>query len=51
MVLVLVSLACIAVQVCCALSQVAKHSVDLAEVVVGAEIFPKVSHRSSGDDD
>lgn len=29
-------------QVCCALSQIAKHSVDLAEVVVGAEIFPKI---------
>eukprot|EP00983_Pelagomonas_calceolata_P118088 1160470-Pelagomonas_calceolata.AAC.6 len=28
--------------VCCALSQIAKHSVDLAEVVVGAEIFPKI---------
>ncbi len=27
---------------CCALSQIAKHSVDLAEVVVGAEIFPKI---------
>lgn len=29
-------------KVCCALSQIAKHSVDLAEVVVGAEIFPKI---------
>lgn len=29
-------------QVCCSLSQIAKHSVDLAEVVVGAEIFPKI---------
>jgi hypothetical protein len=29
-------------QVCCALAQVAKHSVDLAEVVVEAEVFPKV---------
>lgn len=27
---------------CCALAQIAKHSVDLAEVVVEAEIFPKV---------
>ena len=27
---------------CCSLSQIAKHSVDLAEVVVGAEIFPKI---------
>jgi hypothetical protein len=30
------------VQVCCALAQVAKHSVDMAEVVVEAEIFPKL---------
>jgi hypothetical protein len=29
-------------QVCSALAQTAKHSVDLAEVVVEAEIFPKV---------
>ena len=29
-------------QVCSALGQVAKHSVDLAEVVVEAEIFPKI---------
>lgn len=29
-------------QVCSALAQIAKHSVDLAEVVVEAEIFPKV---------
>lgn len=29
-------------QVCSALAQVAKHSVDLAEVVVEAEVFPKV---------
>ena len=29
-------------QVCCALAQIAKHSVDLAEVVVEAEIFPKI---------
>lgn len=28
-------------QVCSALGQIAKHSVDLAEVVVEAEIFPK----------
>lgn len=27
---------------CCALSQIAKHSVDLAEVVVEAEVFPKI---------
>jgi hypothetical protein len=30
-----------ALQVCAALAQVAKHSVDLAEVVVEAELFPK----------
>lgn len=30
------------VQVCTALAQVAKHSVDLAEAVVEAEVFPKV---------
>jgi hypothetical protein len=29
-------------QVCSALAQVAKHSADLAEVVVEAEVFPKV---------
>ena len=29
-------------QVCAALGQVAKHSVDLAEVVVEAEIFPSI---------
>lgn len=29
-------------QVCCALSQIAKHSVDMAQVVVEAEIFPKI---------
>ena len=29
-------------QVCSALAQIAKHSVDLAEVVVEAEVFPKV---------
>lgn len=29
-------------QVCCALAQIAKHSVDLAEVVVEAEVFPKL---------
>ena len=29
-------------QVCSALAQVAKHSVDLAEVVVEAEVFPKL---------
>lgn len=29
-------------QVCCALAQVAKHSVDMAEVVVEAEIFPRL---------
>ena len=29
-------------QVCCALAQIAKHSVDLAEVVVEAEVFPKI---------
>jgi hypothetical protein len=28
-------------QVCSALGQIAKHSVDLAEVVVEAEVFPK----------
>lgn len=28
-------------QVCSVLGQIAKHSVDLAEVVVEAEIFPK----------
>lgn len=27
---------------CCALAQVAKHSVDLAEVVVEADLFPRV---------
>jgi hypothetical protein len=31
-----------AAQVCCALAQVAKHSADMAEVVVEAEIFPRV---------
>jgi hypothetical protein len=31
----------IPLQVCAALAQVAKHSVDLAEVVVEAEVFPK----------
>lgn len=30
------------VQVCCALAQVAKHSVDMAETVVEAEVFPRV---------
>ena len=29
-------------QVCNALAQIAKHSVDLAEVVVEAEIFPNI---------
>lgn len=29
------------IQVCSALGQIAKHSVDLAEVVVEADIFPK----------
>lgn len=29
-------------QVCSALAQIAKHSVDLAEVVVEAEVFPKI---------
>ena len=29
-------------QVCCCLAQIAKHSVDLAEVVVEAEIFPNI---------
>ena len=29
-------------QVCSCLAQIAKHSVDLAEVVVEAEIFPKI---------
>lgn len=29
-------------QVCSVLSQIAKHSVDLAEVVVEAEVFPKI---------
>lgn len=29
-------------QVCCALAQIAKHSVDMAEVVVEAEVFPKI---------
>jgi len=29
-------------QVCSALAQIAKHSVDLAEVVVEAEVFPKL---------
>ena len=29
-------------QVCSCLGQIAKHSVDLAEVVVEAEIFPKI---------
>lgn len=32
---------CTHAQVCSALGQVAKHSVDLAEVVVEAEVFPK----------
>lgn len=30
------------VQVCCCLSSIAKHSVELAEVVVAADVFPKV---------
>jgi hypothetical protein len=29
-------------QVCAALGQIAKHSVDLAEVVVEAEVFPNI---------
>ncbi|CAN0167607.1 unnamed protein product, partial [Hapterophycus canaliculatus] len=29
-------------QVCCCLGQIAKHSVDLAEVVVEAEVFPNI---------
>ena len=29
-------------QVCCAPAQIAKHSVDMAEVVVEAEVFPKI---------
>ncbi len=29
-------------QVCMCLAQIAKHSVELAEVVVEAEIFPKI---------
>lgn len=29
-------------QVCSCLAQIAKHSVDLAEVVVEAEIFPRI---------
>lgn len=29
-------------QVCSALSQIAKHSVDMAEVIVEAEVFPKI---------
>lgn len=29
-------------QVCCALAQIAKHSVDMAEVVMEAEVFPKI---------
>lgn len=29
-------------QVCCALAQIAKHSVDMAEVVMEAEMFPKI---------
>ena len=33
-----------ALQVCSCLSQIAKHSVDLAEVVVEAEIFPRILH-------
>jgi len=32
----------VTLQVCTALAQVAKHSVDLAEAVVEAEVFPKV---------
>jgi hypothetical protein len=32
---------CLCLQVCSALGQIAKHSVDLAEVVVEAEVFPK----------
>merc|ERR1712060_656653 len=31
-------------QVCSCLAQIAKHSVDLAEVVVEAEIFPRILH-------
>ncbi len=31
-------------QVCSCLGQIAKHSVDLAEVVVEAEIFPRILH-------
>jgi hypothetical protein len=33
---------CRRAQVCSCLGQIAKHSVDLAEVVVEAEIFPKM---------
>lgn len=29
-------------QICACLAQIAKHSVDLAEVVVEADIFPKI---------
>lgn len=29
-------------KVCCCLGQIAKHSVDLAEVVVEAEVFPNI---------
>ena len=35
----MICLSCL--QVCSALGQIAKHSVDLAEVVVEAEVFPK----------
>jgi hypothetical protein len=37
-------------QVCSCLSQIAKHSVDLAEVVVEAEIFPKIFQCLKDDD-
>ena len=33
-----------ACEVCSCLAQIAKHSVDLAEVVVEAEIFPRILH-------
>ncbi len=33
---------CVRAKVCAALAQIAKHSVDLAEVVVEAEIFPNI---------
>ena len=38
-------------QVCCALAQIAKHSVGLAEVVVEGEVFPKILTCLKGRDE